>query len=312
MIPIVVILGPTASGKSSLGIRLAKKWNGEIVSTDSRQVYKGLDIGTAKVTKKEQRQVPHHLLDVSSPGKMMHIAKYKRLADGTICDIWKRKKIPFLVGGSALYINAVIYNYTIPAIGVTKKRKELECKSIKQLLTLLKQKDLITYKRIDHANKRRLVRALEVCYATGKKFSDFQTRGEKKYEVLLLGISSPREVLYHHIGMRIDERMKKGMIAEVKKLIASGVSKKWLKSLGLEYRFITEYLQGSQTKNAYTEMVQRLKYASHDFARRQLTWFKKNSAIHWIETHKQAENLCKSFIKQHTPTRLRAGVKKER
>jgi len=312
VIPIVVILGPTASGKSSLGIHLAKKWNGEIVSTDSRQLYKGLDIGTAKVTKKEQREVPHHLLDVSSPGKMMNIAKYKRLADGTICDIWKRKKIPFLVGGSALYINSVIYNYAIPTVGTTKTRKELEQKSIKQLLTLLKRKDPITYTRIDYANKRRIVRALEVCLATGKKFSDFQKRGEKKYDVLLLGISLPREELYCQIDRRIDERMKKGMIAEVKKLIKSGVSKKWLKSLGLEYRFVTEYLEGTKTKNAYIEMVQRLKYASHDFARRQLTWFKRDNAIHWIETHKQAENFCRSFIKQHTPTHLRAGVKKER
>ncbi len=302
MIPLIVILGPTASGKSSLGIRLAKKWNGEIISADSRQVYKGLDIGTAKVTKNEQRQVPHYLLDVLSPGKMMNIAKYKRLADSTIRDIWKRKKIPFLVGGSALYINSVIYNYTIPSLGITKKRKELESKSIKQLLALLKQKDPITYARIDHANKRRLVRALEVCLVTGKKFSDFQKRGEKKYDVLLLGISLPREELYCQIDRRIDERMKKGMIAEVKKLIKSGVSKKWLKSLGLEYRFITEYLQCPQTKDAHTEMVQRLKYASHDYARRQLTWFKKNSAIHWIKTTRQAENLCKSFLKQHVPT----------
>lgn len=313
-IPFIVILGPTASGKSALGIELAKKYNGEIISADSRQVYKGLDIGTGKVAKKEQKILKHHLLDiVNLPRRMtprvrhggyFTLSDFKKYADAAIADIWKRKKAPFLVGGSALYIHAVIHNYGIPegAINLTL-RKKLEHKGIAVLLKTLKKVDPVTYKKIDHANKRRIVRALEVYYETGKPFSFFQKRGDSPYEPLLIGIDVPRTKLYKQIDMRVDSRIRQGMIREVEKLRERGVPANWLKSLGLEYRFITEYLEkmnvipakaGIQFKK---EMLQKLKYAIHHFARRQMVWFRKEKRIHWISSSQQADQLIRKFLK---------------
>lgn len=304
-IPLIVIAGATSSGKSALGIRLAQKWNGEIVSADSRQVYKYLDLGTGKVTKAEQRVVSHHLIDVMEPGKRMDIARYKRLADKAISDIWKRGKIPFLVGGSALYLRAVVHNYSIPHVGLTKKRKELETKSRTYLLRLLKQKDLRTYEQIDRYNKRRILRALEVYFATGVPFSQHQKKEESMYYALFLALDVPREELYARIDDRVDARIKKGMLKEVEQLLKQKVSKRWLKNLGLEYRYITEYLQSAkklQTTNyklsSKIEMIQKLKYAIHDFARRQLVWFRKEKSLQWIQDEKQAHKLIKEFLKK--------------
>ncbi len=315
-IPLIVILGPTACGKSSLGIELAKKYNGEIVSADSRQVYRGLDIGSGKVTKKEQKMVKHHLLDIIDPPKRMTtrvrhggyftLADFKKRADTTIADIWKRGKIPFLVGGSALYIQAVIDNYSIPEGDVDfELRKKLEEEDIKKLLKTLENVDSVSYGKIDHANKRRIVRALEVYYATGKPFSFFQKRGDSAYEPLLIGIDMPREKLYVRIDMRVDSRVKRGMIREVERLRKNGVSIDWLKSLGLEYRAISEYLichpersEGSRgSKRAKSEMIQKLTYAIHHFARRQMVWFRKEKRIHWVSSSRKADQLVQKFLK---------------
>ncbi|MBI2644736.1 tRNA (adenosine(37)-N6)-dimethylallyltransferase MiaA [Candidatus Uhrbacteria bacterium] len=331
-IPLIVILGPTACGKSSLGSELAKKYNGEIVSMDSRQVYRGLDIGSGKVTKKEQRVVPHHLLDISDPPKRMTarvrhggyftLADFKKKADAAIADIWKRGKIPFLVGGTALYIQAVVDNYAIPegAIDISL-RKRLEGEDIKKLLKALEKVDPISYGKIDHANKRRIVRALEVYCVTGKPFSFFQQKGESPYEPFLIGIDMPREKLYDRIDMRVDSRVRQGMIREVERLIQNGVPTDWLKSLGLEYRGISEYLKkvnvipakvpdlststrvginrnvrgaGIQFKK---EMLQKLKYAIHHFARRQMVWFRKEKRIQWVSSSHKADQLVRKFLK---------------
>lgn len=296
-IPLIVILGPTTSGKSALGILLAKKFHGEIISADSRQVYRGLDLGTGKVTKKEQREVSHHLLDCKKPGSHMNIAQYKKNAESAIKKILRKGKVPLLVGGSALYINSLIYNYEIPPIAATSFRKRLEKKSLTFLLKKLQKADSITYYRIDRANKRRVVRALEVCMTTGRPFSAFQKKNPSKYHLLVLGLNpKKREDLYYCIDKRIDERIKKGMIAEVRNLLMRGVSKNWLKKLGLEYKFITEYLDGIQTKKRKIEMIERLKYASHDFARHQLTWFRRNNDIHWVKGEQEANKLIKKFL----------------
>lgn len=313
-IPLVVILGPTASGKSDLAIQLAKKFNGEIVSADSRQVYRGLDIGTGKVTKREQRIVRHHLLDVASPGSRVTVARYKKLADAAIRDIWKRGKLPFLVGGSPLYTKAVSEGYEVPSVKPDwKLRKQLEAQPIKNLLVLLKKFDKKTFDRIDKKNPRRIIRALEIIYHTGKPIPALEKTSP--YAVLMLGIDIPRNELYKRIDSRVDACAKRGMIREVERLIEEGVSRKWLKSLGLEYRFITEFLEELRRFKIQDsrfpakpdpalpdkfherrEMLERLKFAIHDFARRQLIWYRAMSSILWIKSTREAERAIRRFV----------------
>lgn len=300
-IPLIVILGPTACGKSDLGIQLARKFNGEVVSADSRQLYKDLDIGTAKVTKKEQRMVRHHLLDVVSAGRQFSLARYKKLADKAILDIWKRGKIPFLVGGSALYIKAVVDNYEIPRVKEDRRyRKKLEGYSLARLLNMLQKSDLKTFERIDKQNKRRVIRALEVFHVTGTSFSEQGKKGEDQYRSLLIGIDISREKLYRRIDARVDVRFRRGLIAEVQRLISRGISKVWLDSLGLEYRYVVRYLKGAKTMFEKKEMVQNLKFAIHDFVRRQLTWWRRDERIRWVKTKKEATGLVTSFLKLET------------
>ncbi len=298
-IPLIVILGPTASGKSDLGIQLAKKYNGEIVSADSRQVYKGLDIGTGKVTKTEQKIIKHHLLDVAKSGTRFNVAEYKKMADKAIFDVWKRGKIPFLVGGSSLYIQAVVDNYQLgEGVSDPSLREKLESTSLSKLLAQLKKVDPESYKIIDKKNKRRIVRALEVYHVTGLKFSELQRKGEDRYNTLLIGIDISRETLYKRIDDRVDARVKQGMIKEVELLLKKGVSAEWLSALGLEYRFISNYLLNTDhSKNAQEDMLQKLKFAIHDFTRRQLTWFRREKRIHWIKNKKEAEKEVKKFLK---------------
>ena len=298
IIPLVVILAPTTSGKSDLGIHLAKKFNGEIISADSRQVYKGLDIGTGKVTQAEQKMVKHYLLNLVKPGVRFNVAEYKKIADTAIFNIWKRGKVPFLVGGSPLYIQVVVDNYLLPeGVSDTLIRAKLEHTSLIKLLGQLKKVDPESYSIIDNKNKRRVVRALEVYHVTGTQFSLFQKRGEDRYNAFLLGIDMPREVLYRRIDDRVDSRVQHGMIQEVEELLQKGVSPEWLASLGLEYRFISNYLlQTDRSEEARGHMLQKLKYAIHDFARRQLTWFRHEKRIHWIETQKEAEKDVQKFL----------------
>ncbi|MDO8655730.1 MAG: tRNA (adenosine(37)-N6)-dimethylallyltransferase MiaA [Nanoarchaeota archaeon] len=298
-IPLIVILGPTASGKSDLGIQLARKFNGEIVSADSRQVYKGLDIGTGKVTKAEQKLAKHYLLDVAKPCTRFNVAEYKKIADKAIFDIWKRGKVPFLVGGSPLYIQAVVDNYQLgEGVSDQSVREKLEVTSLSKLLAQLKKVDPESYKIIDKKNKRRVVRALEVYHATGKKFSQLQRKGEDQYRSLLLGIDIPRETLYKRIDDRVDARVQQGMIKEVERLLKKGVSSEWLSTLGLEYRFISNYLLNTdKSKEARGDMLQKLKFAIHDFTRRQLTWFRREKRIHWIEKNMKAKKLVERFLR---------------
>lgn len=296
---VIAILGPTASGKSDLAIALARKFNGEIVSVDSRQVYRGMDLGSGKVTKSEQRMAPHHMLDIVNPGKTYTVAKFKKRAEREIENILKRGHVPILVGGSHLYMRALLYNYNIPSVKPDAKyRKLLELKTTPQLLALLKKVDPPYYETVDRNNRRRLIRALEVYHGSGKRFSSLTGEVSPKYDALKIGIDVYRETIYKKIDMRVDVRVKKGMIREVQRLIDSGVSKKWLKSIGLEYRFISEYLSGEKTKTKRDDMLQRLKYATHDFARRQLVWYRREDDICWLSKTKQAIDLVSPFLRR--------------
>ena len=294
---LVVLLGPTASGKSGLGITLAQRFNGEIISADSRQVYRGLDIGTAKVTPAEQALIPHHVLDVADPREIYTVAQFQRDAIAAINDILKRSHQPFLVGGSPHYIQTVVDNLDIPHIEPQPElRAQLEKRPLPELLEQLEELDPRGAATIDRNNPRRVIRALEVCLISGKPFSQQRKMSDPLYQSLLLGIEWPREVLYRRIDERVDERMQQGMVQEVQRLLDEGVSQQRLEALGLEYRYITRWLTGAFENE--DEMVQRLKYAIHDFTRRQLTWFRKEKRIVWMNggDWEQAQDVVRDFL----------------
>ena len=287
---LIVILGPTASGKSDLGIKLAQKFNGEIISADSRQVYKKMDIGTGKVTEKEQRTVKHYLLDITDPKKMFTVSDFKDLGEKAIKDILNKNRIPFIVGGTGFYIDALVSNLNFPQVPPNKLlRSDLNRLTAKQLFHKLKNLDPQRVKTIDRQNKRRLIRALEIIKTTGKPVPKLVS--SMKYRVLWLGLK-PKN-LKNRIKLRLKKRLKQGMVKEVKNLLKSGVSKKRLYGLGLEYRWISEYLAG---KISYGEMKNGLLRAIIKYSKRQMTWFKRNKEIHWIKNKKEAEKIIQKFI----------------
>ena len=294
---LVVVLGPTASGKSALGIALAQHFHGEIVSADSRQVYRGLDIGTAKVTPEERALVPHHLLDVADPREIYTVSQFQQQAIAAIDDILARGHQPFLAGGSPHYIQAVVDHLNIPHVPPQPElRAQLEARPLAELVAELEELDPDSAATIDRSNPRRVIRALEVCLVTGKPFSQQRAVAAPLYQSLLLGIEWPRDVLYRRIDARVDERMQQGMVQEVRDLLEQGMSHERLEALGLEYRYISRLLRGEFKSE--DEMVQRLKYAIHDFTRRQLTWFRRDKRIVWVENGnvEKAEVLVRRFL----------------
>ena len=276
-IKIIIILGQTATGKSDLAARIAKKLGGEIISADSRQVYKGFDIGSGKITKKEMRGVFHYLLDVASPKRQFSAAKYKKLADNKIIKIYKTGKIPFIVGGSGFYIQTIVDGLVLPKVEPNNKlRKELEKKSAKKLFSMLKKLDKNRAKKIEKDNPRRLIRAIEIAKVLGKT-PKLKTNSE--YEALQIGLKLPDKKLKNNIHKRLISRIRRGMISEVKKLHAKNISWKRLESFGLEYRFIARYLQGKIKKK---EMLDELETEIWHFAKRQMRWFKRDARIKWF------------------------------
>ena len=289
---LIAVVGPNASGKTSLAIKLAKKYNGEIISADSRQVYRGLNIGTGKATKKEQRQVRHHLLDVVPPNREFNVSHYKKFAPTAINKIQNKNKIPFLVGGTGFWIQAIIDDADFPPVRPNKKlRQKLGRMPIKNLYALLKKIDPIRAANIDRNNPYRLIRAIEIVRATKRPIPALIKKSP--FNSLILGIKQPKKILYQRIDLRLKKRFRQGMINEVKKLIAQGISGQRLYDLGLEYRYISLYLKKKLTRQ---EMEIQLKHAIHHYAKRQLTWFKRDRRIHWIKNQKQANKLIKKFL----------------
>ncbi len=279
---IIVIVGQTATGKSDLAVRLAKKFNGEVISADSGQVYKGLKSGTGKITKKEMRGVPHHMLDIADPRRIYTVNQYKNNADQIIRYIVRKEKVPIVVGGTGFYINALLGTIQLPNIPPNKKlRTRLQKKTAGQLYAELKKRDPRRAKTIDMHNTARLIRAIEIVSALGK-VPPLKT-AEKKYDVLNIGLRIPDKELKQKIRARLLKRLAHGMLAEVKQLhrppSGRGVSWKRMEELGLEYRYLARYLQGTISKN---EMAQQLNAAIWHYARRQKTWFKKDATIQWF------------------------------
>jgi len=289
---LIVIVGPTASGKSDLAVKLAKKFNGEVISADSRQVYKGMDIGTGKITKKEMQGIPHYLLDVANPKRKFTVAQYQKLVFKAINKIHKKGKLPIICGGSAFYIQSIIDQISIPKVPPDwNLRKKLSKKPVGELYQILKNLDPKRAKNIDKKNPRRLIRAIEIAEKLGKV-----PNLEKKplpYPVLIIGIKKDRDELKKLIKKRLLKRIKKGMIAEVKKLKNSGLSWKRLEEFGLEYRWIAYYLQ---KKISYQEMIEKLQKEIEKFAKRQMTWWKSDKRIFWVKSLKEAEKIVKKFL----------------
>lgn len=281
--PLVVILGYNGIGKSHLASEVAQRFNGEIVSADSRQVYRHLDIGTAKVTPEEQRSVRHHLIDVAEPMESVTLADYQRLANEVIDDIHRRGKLPVMVGGTGLYIWAIVDNLLIPPCPPDEEmRKELEAHETDQLVAMLKEFDPISAAKEDLiANRRRLIRALEVCLKLGVPFSQVRGKGKPKYNVLQIGLTMPFNKLFERIDRRVDLRFEMGMVDEVKALLRMGVTHERLESLGMEYCCISRYLRGEIKTLA--ETATQLKRSIHQYTRRQKTWFKRDRRVVWVD-----------------------------
>ncbi len=294
---LLVILGPTASGKTDLSIKLAKKYNGAVVSADSRQVYKGMDIGSGKITKKEMQGIPHYLLDVANPKRRFSVAQYQKLALKAIKNIQKQGKLPILVGGTGFYIQSIVDGIVAPEVKPDwKLRKILEKKSNEELYKMLLEKDPKRAKNIDKNNPRRLVRAVEIVLATGKPvpplLSGFPAEGgpASGWDVLQIGMLKTRQELEKNINKRLLKRLQKdAIIKEVKKL-RKNLSFKRLEEFGLEYKFVAQYLQGKISKQ---EMMERIQKESEHYAKRQMTWFKRDKRINWIKNYKEAEKLVK-------------------
>jgi tRNA dimethylallyltransferase len=281
---IIVVVGPNASGKSDLGMQIAKKVGGEVISADSRQVYHGMDIGTGKITKKEMAGIPHHLLDVASPKKDFNVSHFKKLAERKIKEIIVRGHVPVIVGGTGFWIDALVYDFNLPEVGPDRKlRAKLERQSVEKLFSRLKKLDPERADSIDRKNKRRLVRALEIVLLSKKPVPRLEKT--PKYETLFIGVKKDKKELEDRIYKRLLKRLDRGMIGEVKKLRKSGVSWKRLDDFGLEYRFVSRYLRGQL---AYDEMVAQLFSAIKKYAKRQMTWFKRNKNIRWVRNPRQA------------------------
>jgi len=297
----LVILGPTSSGKTNLGVKLARKFQGEIISADSRQVYRGMDVGTGKDLKEYgdgSQKVPYHLIDVVAPMVRFDLAQYQKLAFQAIDKVLKKKKLPIIVGGSGLYLQALVDNYQLSTVGPNEsKRKKWERLTANQLFEKIKKLKPEFAQRInnsDRHNQRRLIRYLEIIEqgsieATGKQ--------ESPYNFLILGLDWPDQILRHRIITRLLDRLEtEGLINEVYQLYQKGISWERLISFGLEYRFVSEYLQ---KKLNYNQLVDKLSIAIYRFAKRQKTWFKRwekqGVKIKWVKNQLDAEKEIKKW-----------------
>ncbi len=323
---IIVIVGTTASGKTRLAVRLAYKFNGEIVSADSRQVYKGMDVGTgkdlkdyrlkipnskfqipnkfqnpkSKIKKYKIVKIPYHLIDVVSPKTEFSLAKYQKLAYKAMDDILSRGKLPIIAGGTGLYVQAIVDGYKLSGAKPDKKlRAKLEKMPVKRLFLMLKKLDAKKAKSLnesDRSNKRRLIRYIEIHKSGPTAFKAVgPLKPLKPYNALIIGLTLPKEVLRKRIYERLVERLEKeDMIGEVERLRRRGVSWKRLEGFGLEYKYVSLYLRN---KLAYDEMVEKLNIAIRQFAKRQMTWFKRDKRINWVKSEKEAEKLVNEFLR---------------
>ena len=321
---ILVILGPTSSGKSDIAIKMAKKFNGEIISADSRQIFRGMDIGTGKVegrlvevgpqqaavggptstrgmTKKifMSQDIPHYMIDIVSPRTDFNVAKFKKQSDKIITDILNRGKLPIICGGTGFWIQAIVDDVNFPEVKPDwKLRERLEKHSPEKLFLMLKKLDRERSQNIDSKNKVRLIRAIEICKKIGKvpsiKNTKYQIRNTK-YKTLQIGLKLSREKLYANIEKRVLARFKQGMTKEVENLhTQTGLSWKKIQSFGLAYFWIPLYLQNKISKK---ELLEKVIQVEKNYAKRQMTWFNRDKRIKWLENYKKIEKSAKYFLR---------------
>jgi tRNA dimethylallyltransferase len=296
MLNIVVVLGTNASGKSDLGIRLANHFDGEIVSADSRQVYRGLDLGSGKVTPAQAATVRHHLIDVADVSEFYSLAQYQRVAYEAIDSIASAGKLPLLVGGTGLYISAIVEGYQLVDVPPNDMlRAEFESLPLPQLVDRLEKSDPDAFIRIDKSNRRRVIRAIEIA-AAGHGHAAAH-KNSPRYNCLQLGLTWPREILADRIEERLRERLANGLIDEVAGLRSCGVSDLRLDKLGLEYRYIARYLRGELS--TLDDLRTQLGIAIRQFAKEQLTWFRRDSRIIWLDPFKDYFQEACHHISQH-------------
>ena len=291
---VVVICGPTASGKTALSIELAKKIGGEVVSCDSMQIYKDMDIGTAKPTIEEMQGIKHYMIDILSPDERYSVADYKVQAKKAIREIIEKGKTPIVVGGTGLYVDSLIYEIEYPNIQFDEKyraklEKQVEEKGLEELYKKAEEIDPEAIQKISKNDKKRILRILEIYHATGKNKTEQEKKSREKkpeFDYLVYGLNMPREKLYKKIDLRVDVMIKQGLIEEVKK-----VYKKYRKfptaMQGLGYKEVVEYLNNNLTKE---EMIDKIKQETRRYAKRQMTWFRKNKQTIWLDTENTIQN----------------------
>lgn len=286
---VIAIVGTTSAGKTGLSLQLAKAFNGEIISADSRQIYHGMNIGTGKILPNEMVGIPHHMIDVADPKNQYSVAQYKQEAEITLQSILTNEHIPFIVGGTGLYVSALLDGIVLPEVPPNAElRKELEQETASELFALLKTKDPRRAETIDPENPRRLIRALEIVEAIG---TVPEQHAESPYDILWIGLELPKEELQQKIRERIHIMISNGLIQEVETLLNNGVTHERLQEIGLDYRHVSLYLQGKYA--SLDEMANDLAIKTNQYAKRQLTWFKRNANIHWFNP-----NLDKQKIHQ--------------
>ncbi|WP_418290251.1 tRNA (adenosine(37)-N6)-dimethylallyltransferase MiaA [Massilicoli timonensis] len=294
---IVTVVGTNASGKSDLAVYLAKKYNGEIISADSRQIYRGYDLGTGKLSKAEMQGVVHHMIDILDSNELFSVADFQARAYACIDDILSRGKLPIIAGGTGLYVRSVVKGYTFVKMEPDLElREELEKKTTEELYAQLAEIDEQAAKRNTKENRRRIIRALEKYHVLGKEA--LQDHYEPRYEALQLGVTWPNAILHERIDVRMKKRFDEGMIEEVKGLMEQGATAAFMEALGLEYRHIYYYLSGryQSKEELYTELSRAIKR----FAKQQKTWFRKDHDIIWLDMEQdykaQAEAQIEAFL----------------
>ncbi len=299
MKPLTVILGPTAMGKSKLALQLAHELGGELISADSRQVYRYMDIGTAKPTPEERALIPHHLIDVVNPDKSFSLALFQELAYQALGDIHHRGKLAILVGGSGLYIWSLIEGWRPPPVPPSPElRHALEARArtegYERLYEELRGLDSVAAEGIDPRNIRRIIRALEVYHSTDKPFSQLQEKKPASLQTLIIGLTIERDELYRRIDSRVDGMIKRGLVDEVESLVARGYSLDLPSMSAVGYKQIGLFLRG---KLALSQAIQRIKYDTHRLARHQYSWFRLNDErIHWFDIKDAFEGQVKELI----------------
>jgi tRNA dimethylallyltransferase len=283
--PMIAILGATATGKTSAAIDVAREFNGEIVSIDSRYLYRGLDIGTAKPSKQEQAQVPHHLIDILDPEDDYSLALYQRDAYTAINDILQRNRLPVLAGGSPLYVRAVIEGWKIPEAApdpVFRQQMQdfADQHGFQALHQRLSEIDPVAADRTPPQNVRRVIRALEIHHRTGQRMSDLEGKEPPPWDILRIGLHIERALLFERIDRRVDKMLEQGLVEEVRGLLEAGVSPDCTAMRSIGYQEVVPFLRGELD---YEEMAERIKFATHRYVRHQLTWLRKTPEIQWVD-----------------------------